>query len=305
MLDFRMDTFLAVCRHMNYTKAAQELNLTQPGVSQHIRWLEEQYGVRLFHYANKRLSLTEEGEQLRNMALSMKHDTQSLQRSFREPGPLAHRLVMGVTPTVGMYLIPGPLARYHRLYPDAPITLRVSNTQNLCRALDQGELDFAIVEGFFCKSDYDSLLYRREPYLAVCGAGYTFARRPRVLSDLLGETLIVREPGSGNREIIARALSRENLSVEDFRTVLEVSDMNVLKQMLLLGCGVGFLYQVAARPQMERGELQAIPLEDFQESHDITFLWRKGSVFAPRYRQLYELLSPDEGEMVGPNTENH
>lgn len=305
MLDFRMDTFLAVCRHMNYTKAAQELNLTQPGVSQHIRWLEEQYGVRLFHYANKRLSLTQEGEQLRNMALSMKHDTQSLQRSFREPGPLAHRLVMGVTPTVGMYLIPSPLARYHRLYPDAPITLRVSNTQNLCRALDQGELDFAIVEGFFCKSDYDSLLYRREPYLAVCGAGYPFARRPRVLSDLLGETLIVREPGSGNREIIARALSRENLAVEDFRTVLEVSDMNVLKQMLLLGCGVGFLYQVAARPQMERGELQAIPLEDFQESHDITFLWRKGSVFAPRYRQLYELLSPDKGETVSSKTENH
>lgn len=298
MLDFRMDTFLAVCRHMNYTRAAQELNLTQPGVSQHIHWLEEQYGVRLFHYANKRLSLTQEGEQLRNMALSMKHDTQSLQRSFREPGPLAHRLVMGVTPTVGMYLIPTPLARYHRLYPDAPITLRVSNTQNLCRALDQGELDFAIVEGFFCKSDYDSLLYRREPYLAVCGAGYTFARRPRVLSDLLGETLIVREPGSGNREIIARALSRENLAVEDFRTVLEVSDMNVLKQMLLLGCGVGFLYQVAAWPQMKRGELQAIPLEDFQESHDITFLWRKGSVFAPRYRQLYELLSPAEGETV-------
>ena len=63
MLDFRVDTFLEVCRLMNYTRAAEQLNLTQPAVSQHIRWLEEQYGVRLFHYANKRLSLTEEGEQ--------------------------------------------------------------------------------------------------------------------------------------------------------------------------------------------------------------------------------------------------
>ena len=293
MLDFRIDTFLAVCRHMNYTKAAQELNLTQPGVSQHIRWLEEQYGVRLFTYANKRLSLTAQGELLRSMALTIKHDTQSLQRSFREPGPLAHRLVMGVTPTVGMYLLPRPLARYHQMYPQAPISLRISNTQSLCRALDQGELDFAIVEGYFCKSDYDSLLYRREPYLAVCGADYPFERQPRVLSDLLGETLIVREPGSGNREIIARALGRENLSVEDFHSVMEVSDMNVLKKLLMLGCGVGFLYQAAARPEMERGVLRAIALEDFHESHDITFLWRKGSVFAPRYRQLYELLRPD------------
>ena len=149
------------------------------------------------------------------------------------------------------------------------------------------------MEGYFCKSDYDSLLYRREPYLAVCGAEYRFEREPRVLSDLLGETLVVREPGSGNREIIRRALSRENRTVEDFRSVIQVSDMNVLKQLLLLGCGVGFLYQAAAQPQLKQGLLRAIPLEDFQESHDITFLWRKGSVFAQRYQQLFTLLAPE------------
>ena len=152
------------------------------------------------------------------------------------------------------------------------------------------------MEGYFCKSDHDSLLYRREPYLAVFGAEYQFEREPKVLSDLLGETLVVREPGSGNREIIRRALSRENRAVEDFRSVIQVSDMNVLKKLLLLGCGVGFLYQAAAQPQLGQGLLRAIPLEDFQESHDITFLWRKGSVFAQRYRQLFELLSPQDIE---------
>lgn len=293
MLDFRMDTFLAVCQYMNYTRAAQELNITQPAVSQHIRWLEEQYEAPLFTYANKRLSLTREGELLRGMALTVKHDEQMLRRRIHDPGPKVHRLVFGVTPTVGMSLIPEPLARYHQMYPDAPISMRVSNTESLCTALDQGELDFAIVEGYFCKSDYDSLLYRREPYLAVCGARYRFARDPRVLSDLLGETLVVREPGSGNREIIRRALSRENRTVEDFRSVIQVSDMNVLKQLLLLGCGVGFLYQAAAQPQLKQGLLRAIPLEDFQESHDITFLWRKGSVFAQRYQQLFTLLAPE------------
>lgn len=178
MLDFRMDTFLAVCQYMNYTRAAEALNITQPAVSQHIRWLEEQYEAPLFTYANKRLSLTREGELLRSMALTVKHDEQMLRRRLHDPGPGAHRLVFGVTPTVGMSLIPEPLARYHRLYPDAPISMRVSNTERLCAALDQGELDFAIVEGYFCKSDYDSLLYRREPYLAVCGAEYQFEREP-------------------------------------------------------------------------------------------------------------------------------
>lgn len=64
---------------------------------------------------------------------------------------------------------------------------------------------------------------------------------------------MVREPGSGNREIIRRALSRENRAVEDFRSVIQVSDMNVLKKLLLLGCGVGFLYQAAAQPQLGQG----------------------------------------------------
>lgn len=293
MLDFRMDTFLAVCQYMNYTRAAEALNITQPAVSQHIRWLEEQYEAPLFTYANKRLSLTREGELLRGMALTVKHDEQMLRRRIHDPGPEVHRLVFGVTPTVGMSLIPEPLARYHERYPDAPISLKISNTETLCADLDRGELDFAIVEGYFCKSDYDSLLYRREPYLAVCGAEYRFEREPKVLSDLLGETLVVREPGSGNREIIRRALSRENRTVEDFRSVIQVSDMNVLKQLLLLGCGVGFLYQAAAQPQLKQGLLRAIPLEDFQESHDITFLWRKGSVLAQRYQQLFTLLAPE------------
>lgn len=61
MLDFRIDTFLEVCRLMNYTRAAEQLNLTQPAVSQHIRWLEEQCGVKLFHYENKQLNLTAAG----------------------------------------------------------------------------------------------------------------------------------------------------------------------------------------------------------------------------------------------------
>ncbi|MFQ7450307.1 MAG: LysR family transcriptional regulator [Flavonifractor plautii] len=61
MLDFRMDTFLAVCRHRNYTRAAEELNITQPAVTQHIQYLQSYYGVKLFSYQNKRLALTEEG----------------------------------------------------------------------------------------------------------------------------------------------------------------------------------------------------------------------------------------------------
>lgn len=68
MLDYRIETFLAVCRYMNYTRAAQEMNLTQPSVSQHIRYLEQEYGAPLFDYRNRRLSLTPQGALLREAA---------------------------------------------------------------------------------------------------------------------------------------------------------------------------------------------------------------------------------------------
>ena len=294
MLDFRIDTFLEVCRLMNYTRAAEQLNLTQPAVSQHIRWLEEQCGVKLFHYENKQLNLTAAGQMLRSAAITMKQDQMFLYRRMQEADSEDADLCFGVTPTVGMYLIPKPLAAYRRRHPSAKVSMQVENSELLCRRLDSGEIDFAILEGYFHKEDYDSMLYRTERYLAVCAQDYPFQNTPHHRADLLGETLLVREEGSGNREIIRRSLSRKNLALQDFHSLFEVGDMNVLKQMLVQGCGIGFLYEAAVQEDLQQGRLRIIELEDFAEDHDITFLWRKGSIFAPRYRRIYGELCQNE-----------
>ena len=80
MLDFRMETFLAVCRYMNFTRAAEKLNITQPAVSQHIRFLEKHYNTKLFRYEGKKLELTEAGEILKNASLTMMHDETAARR---------------------------------------------------------------------------------------------------------------------------------------------------------------------------------------------------------------------------------
>lgn len=84
MLDFRVETFLAVCRHMNFTKAARELNITQPAVSHHMHYLEQAYGTALFQHNGKRLQLTEAGEILRRTLMTMKHDEQHLQKRMQQ-----------------------------------------------------------------------------------------------------------------------------------------------------------------------------------------------------------------------------
>ncbi len=293
MLDFRIDTFLAVCEHMNYTKAAEALNLTQPAVSQHIRWLEQQYGVCLFHYEGKRLTLTPQGQIFKTAAVTAKHDQMYLQRCLTQSTEQLADLTFGVTPTVGMYLIPAPLAAYHKAFPHAKISIKMDNTAALCSALDNGSIDFAIVEGYFHKKDYDSLLYKREPYFAVCSAHYTFQSTPRSLSDLQSETLLVREAGSGNRAILQRTLSRQNLTLEDFDGLMELGDMNFLKTMLLQGCGVAFLYEAAVKEELNQGLVRKIPLVDFHETHDISFIWRKNSIFSERYHKLHQLLAAE------------
>ena len=84
MLDFRMETFLAVCRYMNFTRAAEKLNITQPAVSQHIRFLEKHYNTKLFRYEGKKLELTEAGEILKNASLTMMHDETAMQDEMKQ-----------------------------------------------------------------------------------------------------------------------------------------------------------------------------------------------------------------------------
>ena len=110
MLDFRIDTFLAVCRSMNFTRAAEELHITQPAVSQHIRHLEKRYGVKLFDYQGKRLSLTAAGEALFSAAVTMKHDDLFLREQLPTLGRGRKSLVFGATLTVGECTAPERLA---------------------------------------------------------------------------------------------------------------------------------------------------------------------------------------------------
>src|SRR5699024_2069547 len=167
MLDFRMETFLAVCQCMNFTRASEQLNITQPAVSQHIRFLEKHYNTKLFRYEGKKLMLTGAGEILRNASLTMKHDEISMQSEMQklEEGT---EIRFGATRTVGDMLMGNILEKYLREYPDADIHMVVENTQELLKRLDDGRIDFALVEGFFKKSEYDYQRYSEENYIAVC-----------------------------------------------------------------------------------------------------------------------------------------
>ena len=170
--------------------------------------------------------------------------------------------------------------------------MHVRNTADLCRMIDDNEIDFAIVEGYVQKSDYSYLLYRSEKYLPVCSASFDITDKVKKMSDLLAFPLLIREKGSGNRDIIVRSLSRYNLSPEDFQSIIEINDIQAIKAMIAQGIGIGFLYHSAVKDDIASGKLKEIPLEDFDESHEFTFIWRKNSIYSEQFEKLFELLKP-------------
>ena len=130
VLDFRVETFLAVCQTENFTRAAQLLHITQPAVSQHIHALEEQYGAKLFRYEGKQLFLTPAGRLLQQTAATMRHDARHLEEEIRQLSA-RREIHFGATLTIGEYLMPGVLCRLLEREPDLQLRMTAANTAEL------------------------------------------------------------------------------------------------------------------------------------------------------------------------------
>ncbi len=283
MLDFRTATFLAVTRTMNFTHAAKELNITQPAVSQHIRCLENHYGVQLFEYRQKHLSLTPAGEILMRRLSAMRNDESAIRAELETGRSGVERLSLGVTMTIGEYAIVKPLAAYLKRHPDTNVHLHYGNTRELLGLLDDGEVSMALVEGNYPKSDYSRFNFSAEDYIGVVAARHRFASgKPRRMQDLTSERLLLREAGSGTRNILESNLASHGIRIEDFAHYTEVENMHTLIGLLKEDCGISFMYKIAVADALDSGELKEIQLEDFSMRHDFDFIWTRSSIYSDR-----------------------
>lgn len=290
MLDFRMETFLAVCEYMNFTHAAEALNLTQPAVSQHIKYLENKYDAPLFVREKKKLSLTPAGEILRSALETMRNDENTMKKRMKESLHSKKVLTFGVTMTIGEYAIVPALAKFIQSHPDTDFHICYGNTQTLLSALHEGSIDFALVEGYFKEDQYETRIYKTEEYIAVASSRHVFAKPVHQLRDLTSERLLTRELGSGTRAILSRALSLKNMSILDFDSIVEVENIHAIVSLLCENCGISFLYKAAVEQEIANGSLIQIPLSDFMMMHNFTFIWNKDSIFSREYEAIFEEL---------------
>lgn len=286
MLDFRIDTFLCVCRNMNYTHAANELNITQPAVSQHIHYLEKVYNTKLFIKDGKKLELTDNGRLLFEKMNQIRNDEAILKRELSLSNTANKKISFGVTMTIGEYAISYPVSCYIKDHPETDFVIHFGNTTELLNNLKDGNIDFALVEGYFPEGIYNTMLYRTEEFIPVCAASHIFKKKPNQLSDLFSERLLVREPGSGTRNILERSLAINNHEIECFTHYTQVENMHTIIQFLLNDCGISFLYKAAVERELQQGSLKKIPLNNFSIQHDFTFLWSENSVFSDEIEKI-------------------
>lgn len=289
MLDFRTETFLTVCQTMNFTIAAKKLNITQPAVSQHIHFLEEQYNTSLFIYKNKQLSLTYSGDILRKHLLTMKNDEKAIMEEINGISSEIETLSIGVTMTVGEYAIVDKLADFLMRHPEINIHLHYGNTTQLLNLLDNGQICMAIVEGNYPKEVYAHKKYSTEDYIAVCAASHGFITdHPHTINDLISERLLVREEGSGTRNILEHSLISHGFRISDFTHYTKVENMHTIIGLLKKDCGISFLYKIAVENELKSGILKEILLDDFKMQHDFDIIWEKYSIYADKYLSISE-----------------
>lgn len=240
MTDIRIETFLTLCNVMNYRKTAELLNMTQPAVTQHIHYLENYYNCKLFIYDKKSLQMTHEAELLRKYAENVTYQEKRLKTLLFEKEGC--RIALGATKTIGEYVIAEHIAAFLS-EPANRISVNVDNTEHLLAALSAGEIDIALIEGYFDSSRYASRLYKKEPFVGICGACHPFAGRTVPLSDVLNEELILREEGSGTREILRQLLTNRNRSFSDFRRVTTISSFGLAAKIIAKGMGITFAYK--------------------------------------------------------------
>ncbi|MCO8297431.1 LysR family transcriptional regulator [Tetragenococcus halophilus] len=286
MLDFRTRTFLTVCKYMNYTKAAEELCITQPAVSQHIKFLETDYKAKLFYYEGKKLALTPAGELFYKKLATIAYDDQILRKRMLEDSKSVMHLNFGATRTIGEFYLTDKLTQFLAENPSVQLSMIVENTAYLLDKLQKGEIDFALLEGYFPKTEYSFLPYAREEYICVAAPNYPFKQTPHLLEDLLTETLIIREAGSGTRAILEKNLENQNLGVNDFKQLVEIGNIHVLKKLVINNLGITTLYKTAVTEELTNSQLCQVNIEDLQKTHDFYFVWRKNSVFSDLYKQI-------------------
>ena len=281
MLDYRVLTFLTLYDEMNYRRTAEKLNMTQPGVTQHIHYLENYYGVKLFEYDGRTLSKTKNAQRLKKYFDSVKAEETDIRESFT-PTDTIH-MTVGATKTIGEFVIV-PEIRAFLQAPNHNLDLIIDNTENLLHMLEKSQIDFAVIEGVFDKSKYGYHLFKKEAFVGVCAKDHPFAGRTVTLEEVFREDIVVRESQSGTRMLLQNAITDRGFSLDSFHRCSSVSNFSVICDLVAINKAITFAYEPIAHC---RDDLATFMVEDMQIQGEFNFVYCNERVAKEKINRIF------------------
>jgi DNA-binding transcriptional LysR family regulator len=249
----QLKVFEAVANHLSFSRAAEELHLTQPAVSMQVQALADQAGLPLFEQMGKKIFLTTAGEEVLRHARRI---TQQLREADEAVaairGARGGRLILGVVSTA-KYFAPRLLVAFRKLYPETDLRLRVHNRETIVRLLEENQIDLAMMG--VPPKDFETVasVFADQPHVIIAAADHPMAGRRRVEpAELAAEPFLIREPGSGTRGAMERFFAEREIQLRD---TTEMLDNETVKQAVMAGMGISFISEATIGLELAAGRI--------------------------------------------------
>jgi len=292
---YYLQYFLAVARRESFSRAARDMHVTQPTVSNGVRELEDTLGVKLFNRGSRHVSLTMEGRALVDYAVRIQDLAEEAENRLASgdvhPG---EGFAFGATDAAVTYLLTDILKRYVERYPELELSVHVSPSQYLVEELLANRSEFALITLPYTHPRIETMSIYHDAMPLVVGGGHPFAGRSSVaLTEVAEQPLILFHEDSVSRRIVDERFTEVGVSP---RVVMEMRSPEAMRNLVEAGVGISFLPSLTVQESIAAGTLREVVVEGFEFSRDIGVAWRRGRYFSPALEVLLEDIFESYGE---------
>lgn len=278
MSDFRLKVFQSVAKNLSFTKASQELFVSQPAITKHIQELESHYQVRLFERQGNRISLTDAGRLLLNHCERIMEDYKRLDYEMHLlHGEYIGELRLGASTTIAQYVLPPLLANFISRFPQVNLSLLNGNSRHIETALQEHRIDLGLVEGIFRLPNLKYTPFLQDELVAVIHCKSKLSVGDEIAPDDLPQIpLVLRERGSGTLDVFERALSEHGLKFSSLNVLMYLGSTESIKLFLEHANCMGIVSVRSVCKELAAGHLRIVEIKGMPMRREFNFVQLQG-----------------------------
>ncbi len=285
----RLRIFEAVLRAGSLTEAARRLRVTQPAVSRQLQELEAELGLALFDRRARGIRLTSAGAQLEPLVRRVLQHEAALEREAQALLGLHHgHLVVGASTTIGNYLVPELFEDIRARYPEVTLELEIGNTSEIQRKLVGGAVEIGLTEGLASAPELETQVFARDRLILIAAPSTGIAAESPLYPERVAALpFLLREAGSGSREVVEAAFAERGLALHPS---LVLGSTEAIKQAATRGSGVGIVSSLTVELELELGRLCEVKIEGLELERDLHVVWPRDRVSSPTAAEFMRVL---------------